>query len=65
MISREAAANPPRHAMRPSDLRKAMLELNAAGNRVELKPDGTLVSVPIAKAPSADVADLIDWSRRK
>lgn len=65
MTARQAATNSPKHAMRPSDLRKAMLELNAAGNRVELKPDGTLVSVPLAKAPSADVADLIDWSRKK
>lgn len=53
-----------RPAMRPSDVIKAMRELNAAGNRAMLRPDGTLVSEPMSAA-DADVVTpaLIDWSR--
>lgn len=51
-----------RTMLKPADLRRLMLELNAAGNRAILHPDGTLVSEPIT-APPSDSADLIDWSR--
>lgn len=51
-----------RPMLKPADLRRLMLELNAAGNRAILHPDGTLISEPITAPPSND-ADLIDWSR--
>lgn len=51
-------------AMRASDVVKAMLALNAAGNRAILRPDGSLVSEPIAEqSDSAVTAALIDWRR--
>lgn len=50
--------------MRASEIRKAMLELTAAGNTVRLLPDGTLISEPVAT--KADLTpDLIDWRRPK
>lgn len=58
--------DPLRPALRASDVIKAMRELNAAGNRVSLKPDGTLVSEPIEAVETDTVTPaLIDWRRPK
>lgn len=55
---------PIRPALRPADVIKAMLELNAAGHRAILRADGSLVSEPMpGTILDADAAALVDWSR--
>ena len=50
--------------MRPSEIRRMVVELIEKGCTVDIYPDGAMKFAPPTAAPKPIDADLVDWSKK-